>query len=292
MILLVAVQLGVLPAASTPQQSLVSGPTQMQVCVSTAVDVKTQTCNTECNSAWHSCPTACFCLAASTRSAFRGTNSAWRSLEPEDLEQLTVSLKRRLPEAEEEATSSTTAADAALRKAMAVRKLEGLLEAIHQNNGAASTGVLDEARALRDELREEKHAPTDQKVDTPECQEWCTQQSVRWPGRQARDRFCAKADCQGCTFCSQREEDEAELRSRRELENSSAAVTHSPPAPPAQPAWRSRISAARPARLLNEEIVGFCAPPLSCHFVPRRLPLARMHAHNSAKALLLHSCLN
>ena len=32
----------------------------------------------------------------------------------------------------------------------------------------------------------------------------------------------------------------------------------------AHPAWKSQISAAQPARLPDEEIVGFCAPPHSC----------------------------
>ena len=102
------------------------------------------------------------------------------------------------------------AADAALRKAMEVRELEGLMEAIHDNHGAASLEVLNEARTLRDELREEKLTTTGQKVDTSECQEWCIQQSVLWPGQHARDKFCSNADCQSCKFCSQSKLDEAE----------------------------------------------------------------------------------
>ena len=264
MLMLVTAQLGV-PTAPPSQQALASGATQTQVCVSTAVDVKTQTCNNECNSAWHSCPTACFCLAASNRSAQRGVNSAWRSMESEDLEQLSHRLQRKWDTVPEDADAKQDAAfrdaaDAALREAMEARKLEDLLDAIHENNGHASPEVLDEARALRDELKEEKHAPTAEKVDPVDpapCQEWCVKQSIQWPGRHAREQFCAKPDCTGCEFCSQSKEDKAEVKT----EDGSAPAANSPL--PAQPAWKSQISAAQPARLLDEEIVGFCVPP-SC----------------------------
>ena len=261
MLLLVTARLGVLPTAPPSQQALVSGTAQTQVCVSTAVEVKTQACNNECNSAWHACPTACFCLAASNRSAQRGMNSAWRSMESEDLEQLSHRLKVRWGSGPEEADARQDAAfqdaaDAALREAMEARKLEGLLDAIHDNNGHASPEVLDEARALRDELKEEKkHAPTAEKVDPAECQEWCIRQSTQWPGRHAREQFCSKADCRGCEFCSQSKEAK-EVRT----EDDSAPAANSP----AQPAWKSQITAAQPARLPDEEIVGFCAPPHSC----------------------------
>jgi len=265
MLLLVTAQLGV-PTAPPSQQALVSGATQTQVCVSTAVDVKTQTCNNECNSAWHSCPTACFCLAASNRSAQRGVNSAWRSMESEDLEQLSHRLQRKWDTVPEDADAKQDAAfrdaaDAALREAMEARKLEDLLDAIHENNGHASPEVLDEARALRDELKEEKHAPTAEKVDPVDpalCQEWCVKQSIQWPGRHAREQFCAKPDCRGCEFCSQSKEDKAEVKT----------VDGSAPAPdsplPAQPVWKSQISAAQPARLPNEEIVGFYSKTWLC----------------------------
>ena len=261
MLLLVTARLGVLPTTPPSQQALVSGTAQTQVCVSTAVEVKTQACNNECNSAWHACPTACFCLAASNRSAQRGMNSAWRSMESEDLEQLSHRLKVRWGSGPEEADARQDAAfqdaaDAALREAMEARKLEGLLDAIHDNNGHASPEVLDEARALRDELKEEKkHAPTAEKVDPAECQEWCIQQSTQWPGRHAREQFCSKADCRGCEFCSQSKEAKEVT-----TEDDSAPAANSP----AQPAWKSQITAAQPARLPDEEIVGFCAPPHSC----------------------------
>ena len=58
--------------------------------------------------------------------------------------------------AEAEAPESLSAADAALRSAVAARSLEGLMEAIHGNADGATPEVLDEARALRDELKEEK----------------------------------------------------------------------------------------------------------------------------------------
>jgi hypothetical protein len=283
MLVLITAQLGVLPTAPPSQQALVSGATQAQVCVSTEVDVRTQTCNNECNSAWHSCPTACFCLAASNRSAQRGINSAWRSMESEDLEQLSHSLKRRWDTVPEKADARQDAAfrdaaDAALREAMEARKLEELLGAIHDNNGHASPEVLDEARALRDELKDEKkHAPTAEKVDPAECQEWCVEQSTQWPGRHAREQFCSKADCRGCEFCSQSKE--------VTTEDGSAPAANSPL--PAKPAWKSQISAAQPARLLDEEIVGFCAQPHS-RLTPASLPPhSDLTPTSCTKALLL-----
>ena len=262
LLLLVTAQLG-MPTAPPSQQALASGATQPQVCVSTEVDVKTQTCNNQCNSAWHSCPAACFCLAASNRSAFRGANCAWRAMESEDLEKLSHSLKRRWGTGPEEAdprmdAAFQDAADAALRKAMEARNLEDLLDAIHENNGHASPEVLDEARALRDELKEEKrHPPAAEKVENVECKGWCIEQSARWPGRHARNQFCSKADCRGCEFCSQSKADKAEVNTEDGSALSKSRLS-------AQPAWKSQISAAQPARLPDEEIVGFCAPPHSC----------------------------
>ena len=54
--------------------------------------------------------------------------------------------------------STAHAADAALRKAMQAGEIEGLMDAIHANADIASPEVLDHARALRDELRDRKHA--------------------------------------------------------------------------------------------------------------------------------------
>merc|ERR1740130_2040710 len=52
--------------------------------------------------------------------------------------------------------SSAIVADAALRKAMLVGELEGLMDAIHANADTASPEMIEKARALRDELKEEK----------------------------------------------------------------------------------------------------------------------------------------
>merc|ERR1740117_2345468 len=49
-------------------------------------------------------------------------------------------------------------ADAALRKAMETGELDGLMDALHANAETASSEALEEARALRDKLRDEKHA--------------------------------------------------------------------------------------------------------------------------------------
>ena len=49
-----------------------------------------------------------------------------------------------------------TSADAALRNAMQANTLDGLMDAIHGNAEGASPELLDEARALRDELRKQK----------------------------------------------------------------------------------------------------------------------------------------
>ena len=55
--------------------------------------------------------------------------------------------------------SSTSSADTALRKAIEAGELEALMDAIHENADTASPKVLDEARALRDTLREAKNLP-------------------------------------------------------------------------------------------------------------------------------------
>jgi len=62
---------------------------------------------------------------------------------------------------------SPAAADAGLRTAMEDRTLEGLVDAIHSNSGAASPEVLRAAKDVRDELRDEKHAAAGQKTETP-----------------------------------------------------------------------------------------------------------------------------
>jgi hypothetical protein len=53
---------------------------------------------------------------------------------------------------------AANSADAALRKAIEAGTLEGLVDAIHANADQALPDVLEEARALRDELRDGKHA--------------------------------------------------------------------------------------------------------------------------------------
>ena len=67
-----------------------------------------------------------------------------------------VSLAR---EREQSTFDSSSSADSALRKAIEVGELEGLMDAIHENADTASPKVLDEARALRDTLREAKNLP-------------------------------------------------------------------------------------------------------------------------------------
>ena len=54
---------------------------------------------------------------------------------------------------------ASSSADAALRKAVEAGELEGLMDAIHENADTGSPKVLDEARALRDALREAKNLP-------------------------------------------------------------------------------------------------------------------------------------
>ena len=54
--------------------------------------------------------------------------------------------------------SPASAADAALREAIEAGTLEGLVDAIHANADDASPDVLEEARAVRDELRDGKAA--------------------------------------------------------------------------------------------------------------------------------------
>ena len=67
-----------------------------------------------------------------------------------------VSLAR---EREQSAFGSSSSADSALRKAIEAGELEALMDAIHENADTASPKVLDEARALRDTLREAKNLP-------------------------------------------------------------------------------------------------------------------------------------
>jgi len=55
-------------------------------------------------------------------------------------------------------SSALLAADAALRKAIEAGTLDGLMDAIHANADTASPAVVEEARALRDKLRDGKHA--------------------------------------------------------------------------------------------------------------------------------------
>ena len=57
------------------------------------------------------------------------------------------------------AFDSSSSADTALRKAVEAGELEGLMDAIHEYADAGSPEVLDEARALRDTLREAKNLP-------------------------------------------------------------------------------------------------------------------------------------
>ena len=71
------------------------------------------------------------------------------------------------------ASGALDAADAALRKAVEAGELEALLDAIHENSDIASPEVLDEARGLRDTLREAKHvaAGTTSARDSEESEE-------------------------------------------------------------------------------------------------------------------------
>ena len=62
---------------------------------------------------------------------------------------------------------SPATADAGLRKAMEDRTLDGLMDAIHRNSDAASPAVLKAAKAMRDELREAKHAASGETTEAP-----------------------------------------------------------------------------------------------------------------------------
>ena len=61
--------------------------------------------------------------------------------------------------------SPASAADAALREAIEAGTLEGIVDAIHANADDASPDVLEEARAVRDELRDGKAAKNE--TDAP-----------------------------------------------------------------------------------------------------------------------------
>ena len=61
--------------------------------------------------------------------------------------------------------SPASAADAALREAIEAGTLEGIVDAIHANADNASPDVLEEARAVRDELRDGKAAKNE--TDAP-----------------------------------------------------------------------------------------------------------------------------
>ena len=54
--------------------------------------------------------------------------------------------------------AATRDADDSLRAAMAVGTLESLMDVIHSRGSHATPEVLEEAKALRDQLRKEKHA--------------------------------------------------------------------------------------------------------------------------------------
>ena len=62
--------------------------------------------------------------------------------------------------------SPASAADAALREAIQAGTLEGLVDAIHANADNASPDVLEEARAVRDELRDGKAAKNETEAPT------------------------------------------------------------------------------------------------------------------------------
>ena len=63
------------------------------------------------------------------------------------------------------ADADASAADAALREAIEAGTLEGIVDAIHANADDASPDVLEEARAVRDELRDGKAAKNE--TDAP-----------------------------------------------------------------------------------------------------------------------------
>ena len=133
-------------------------------CEATSPQASADWCVTSCGEDPdnNGCKQFCKCEALSEASEASEASETSEASEASE-----VSETSEVSEASEALSASpASAADAALREAIQAGTLEGLVDAIHANADNASPDVLEEARAVRDELRDGKAAKNETEAPT------------------------------------------------------------------------------------------------------------------------------
>ena len=128
-------------------------------CEATSPQASADWCVTSCGEdpENNGCKQFCKCEAMGEKSEASEASEASETSEASEASE--TSETSEASEASEALSASpASAADAALREAIEAGTLEGIVDAIHANADDASPDVLEEARAVRDELREGKAA--------------------------------------------------------------------------------------------------------------------------------------
>ena len=135
-------------------------------CEATSPQASADWCVTSCGEdpENNGCKQFCKCEAMGEKSEASEASEASETSEASEASE--TSETSEASEASEALSASpASAADAALREAIDAGTLEGLVDAIHANADDASPDVLEEARAVRDELRDGKAAKNE--TDAP-----------------------------------------------------------------------------------------------------------------------------
>ena len=128
-------------------------------CEATSPQASADWCVTSCGEdpENNGCKQFCKCEAMGEKSEASEASEASETSEASEASE--TSETSEASEASEALSASpASAADAALREAIEAGTLEGIVDAIHANADDASPDVLEEARAVRDELRDGKAA--------------------------------------------------------------------------------------------------------------------------------------
>jgi len=135
-------------------------------CEATSPQASADWCVTSCGEdpENNGCKQFCKCEAMGEKSEASEASEASETSEASEASE--TSETSEASEASEALSASpASAADAALREAIEAGTLEGIVDAIHANADDASPDVLEEARAVRDELRDGKAAKNE--TDAP-----------------------------------------------------------------------------------------------------------------------------
>jgi hypothetical protein len=218
------------------QHSMVTEATHSLLCVSTAADLKTAACNRDCNDGKQHCPEACFCLAA--------------------------------PGSAEDDLSLTMSADGLDRISSTLNTGRAVTAHLTSLNREATPGSLLKACSSLSDTVDHSWCDKNCNAEPSNCPEtMCkcdgTRPACTEKGQNASSfGVVAVPCCAGMQVVNQMCTRDFAEASKAQVPTNKVVGAKEPSAPAA--AWRSKLSAANPAKLPAEDVVGFYMKTWAC----------------------------